>query len=61
MKDNLCNDCIFAEWDYDSVANAYCDQNSVKVVGEGNYVNECSSYQTKNIIKRIINFVKGNE
>jgi hypothetical protein len=57
---NLCNDCIFAVWDEQSVENAYCHQTpAYKVIGEGNYVNECSCYKCKNIIKNIIIFLKG--
>lgn len=56
---NLCNDCKWAKWDLDSIDNAYCEQKPVyKVIGEGNYVTECSTYQIKNVIKCIINFIK---
>lgn len=42
--------------------NAYCDQNpSFKVVGEGNYVNQCSCYKSKNVIRNIINFIRKSE
>jgi hypothetical protein len=59
---NLCNDCIFAKWDMDSVENAHCEQNFVtKVIGEGNYVIECSSYKTSNVIRCIVNWIKRNE
>jgi len=59
MKNNLCNDCIFAKWDMDSVANAYCEQNPItKVVSEGNYVIECSCYRTNNVIKCFVNWIK---
>lgn len=59
---NLCNDCKFAKWDLESVANASCYQNPVfKVIGEGNYINECSCYKSKNMITCVINFIKRNE
>ena len=62
MKSNLCNDCKFAKWDLDSVANATCNQNPIcKVIEEGYYVTECTSYRTKNIIRCIVNFIKRNE
>jgi hypothetical protein len=57
--DNLCDNCKFAKWDLESVANANCDQKPVfKVITENNCVKECSSYQTRNIIRCIINWVK---
>jgi len=62
MKNNLCNTCRFSKWDLESVANAYCDQNpTFKVIGEGNYINGCSAYKSKNVIMCVINFIKRNE
>ena len=56
---NKCDDCKFAKWDLDSVENALCNQNPIlKIIGEDNYVTSCSAYQTTNIIKCIINWIK---
>jgi hypothetical protein len=56
---NLCDTCKFAKWNLDSVDNAYCDQDCIyKVLGEGNYVKECSSYKSNNVIMCVINFIK---
>ena len=55
---NLCDNCKFAKWDMDSVENAYCEQNSVKVIVDGNYVNECSSYCSNNVFKTIFHVIK---
>ena len=56
---NKCNDCKFAKWDMASVDNAFCEQNPIhKVFVEGNYISYCSSYQTTNIIKRIISWIE---
>ena len=56
---NLCNSCKFAKWNTSSVENASCEQvPAYKVTELGNYVTECSSYQTNNVIRCFINFIK---
>jgi len=68
MKKEKCKTCKFAEIDLDSYEPPVCNSNPQYVIrDEGNYVVECSNYQSVNpikrfIIKSFINFMeKSNE
>jgi hypothetical protein len=56
---NLCDDCKLAKWNSESMDNATCaEKPETKVIAEGNYVIECSSYCSKNVIKCFIAFMR---
>lgn len=52
---NRCNDCKFAEWhEREFYENAEClTDDASKVRNEVGYVIFCSSYKSKNILKRL--------
>lgn len=54
---NLCNDCIYSDWqEKEFYENADClTECEYKILDKGNYVTYCSSYKSKNILKRLWN------
>jgi len=55
----LCKDCKFSKFIMDSVEEPLCSVEYKCVVkDEGNYVIECSAYETNNVIKNFVNWIK---
>jgi len=57
---NKCDDCKFANWvGLEYYENAQCNQlYKAVVLDTGNYVVCCSAYETKNIFKKFIKFLR---